>query len=163
MIISGGAAKFLQPEIEQHCNSYRPVEFVEKADKYNYQSAFYIRLGDDEESIELICDRLLAQRVTAEYNISGEEIEKMALDNRLVDNYGSMKGLLDKERKYQALQRSIKASKAGKASKEARENKAASSQTADSSSGDKLVDSNDGSDSSIDDTPNEEDNSETEN
>ena len=151
LFISGGAAKFLQQEIEQHCSSYRSVELSSKdfeeldnrdkaneeptelANKHKYHqgssSGVYVRLGDVEESIELISDRVLAHKVASSYKITRDIIEKMALDSRLVDNYGSLKRLLDKEKKYQAKQRSARATKAAKASKEARENKALYAQT----------------------------------
>ena len=126
LFVSGGAAKFLQQEIEQHCNSFRRVDEVSTEDglkhKFDLNPSFdeYLPLGDSEDHIKLISDRVLLKKVVGEYAIAAAEIEKMSLDIRLVDNYGSMQRLFKKEEKYQAKLRSERASKAAKASVAAR-------------------------------------------
>ncbi len=133
LFVSGGSVKFLRTEIEAHCNCYLMVDrdaddgskyrFVENSLEDDRGANEYFAMGDSDEHIQLIGDRLLIDKVGSIYRIRDNDIEKMALDIRLVDNYGAMERLFSKERKYQAKLRSDRASKGGKAAQAARQKK----------------------------------------
>ncbi|MGF1489574.1 MAG: hypothetical protein ACFBSE_20990 [Prochloraceae cyanobacterium] len=116
LIIGGEAVKFLQQEIEEHCQSYRPVTeptFFEATNsiKYLYSqnlglSQYYAK-EDSEPHIELTSDRCLAILVKQELNLSQKDREIFKEEELLVDNFAMLNYLLSKEKESRTRRREL--------------------------------------------------------
>ena len=122
LIISGEAVKFLQQEIEEYCDCYRPIHFDdpilfldEGCYKYQYkqQPLFepYYSLPNNTAYIKLISDRELAIVISQALGLNEINREELAQHNLSVDNLGIFQYLLKQEKQYQTKRRSRSALK----------------------------------------------------